>query len=386
MVNETLHKLQVIIQAQIAPYKKVMQEARKEAKKTAESINAETGKIKNPVKEMMESDKEFQNVKKMISNTFADLKNGTITKAIGSWGLGKAKAAGTWGVDKVRGAQSKAIDKFRDSQVNSGLMKYTDEYEQTLDFIARMEKRVDKLKDKQAELGAQGVKENTKAWEENERALAKAEKRLDNLVGHRNILKQSGQGLEFVGVKNIAKSGASKAMDGMKSVFGKVTEGIKSSGGAFASLIQKFASGIPRINKTKNSMKGLGNTGRGLGGILSTLGMTARFMFASFVIGGAVNGAKAGLQNLAQYSSSTNASISMLMSSLTQLQNSLATAFAPILDVVAPLLNSLIQKLSQAATAAGMFFATLTGKSSFTQAKKVNQDYAASILHKILQI
>lgn len=379
MANETLHKLQVMIQGQIAPYKKAMQEARKEAKKTAESINAETGKIKNPVKEMMESDKEFQNMKKMISNTFADLKNGTITKTIGSWGLGKAKAAGTWGVDKVRGAQSKAIDKFRDSQVNSGLMKYTDEYEQTLDFIARMEKRVDKLKDKQAELGAQGVKENTKAWEENERALAKAEKRLDNLVGRRNMLKQSGQGLEFVGVKNIAKSGASKAMGGMKSVFSKVTEGIKSSGGAFASLIQKFASGIPGINKTKNSMKGLGNTGRGLGGILSTLGMTARFMFASFVISGAVNGAKAGLQNLAQYSSSTNASISMLMSSLTQLQNSLATAFAPILDVVAPLLNSLIQKLSQAATAVGMFFATLTGKSSFTQAKKVNQDYAASL-------
>lgn len=86
-----------------------------------------------------------------------------------------------------------------------------------------------------------------------------------------------------------------------------------------------------------------------------------------------------GFQNLAQYSGETNASLSLLMSSLTQLKNSFATAFAPILNVVAPALNVLIQKISQAVSAFGMLMAALTGKSVFTKAKKVQQDYASSL-------
>ena len=107
--------------------------------------------------------------------------------------------------------------------------------------------------------------------------------------------------------------------------------------------------------------------------------MTAKFMFASFVIRGAINGAKEGFQNLAQYSSSTNASLSMLMSSLTQLKNSLATAFAPILDVVAPILNQFLQMTIRAVNAVGQLMGALTGKSTIVRAKKVNQDYAASL-------
>lgn len=54
--------------------------------------------------------------------------------------------------------------------------------------------------------------------------------------------------------------------------------------------------------------------------------------------------------NLAQYSSSTNNSISMLWGSLETLKNSLATAFAPILSVVAPILSKFIDMLSTAAS------------------------------------
>ena len=50
-----------------------------------------------------------------------------------------------------------------------------------------------------------------------------------------------------------------------------------------------------------------------------------------------------GFKNLAQYSTTTNNSLSTLQSGLNQLKNSLATAFAPILDVIAPILNTLIE-------------------------------------------
>ena len=102
-------------------------------------------------------------------------------------------------------------------------------------------------------------------------------------------------------------------------------------------------------------------------------------MFASFVIRGAVDGAKQGVQNLAQYSGETNRSLSLLMSSLTQLKNSLATAFAPILNVVAPILNSFIQTVINVVNSIGQLMGALTGKTTMVTAKKVNQDYAASL-------
>lgn len=85
------------------------------------------------------------------------------------------------------------------------------------------------------------------------------------------------------------------------------------------------------------------------------------------------------MNNLAQYNDSTNGSLSMLMSSLTQLKNALATAFAPILNAAAPMLNLLIQKVTAAVTALGQLFASLTGQSGFVAAKRVNQDYAKSL-------
>ena len=91
------------------------------------------------------------------------------------------------------------------------------------------------------------------------------------------------------------------------------------------------------------------------------------------------NAVKQGFSNLAQYSGETNRSISSLMSALTQLKNSLATAFNPILTVVSPALTKLINLLSKAATYAGMFFAAFTGKKTFVKAVAVQQDYAAGL-------
>ena len=173
--------------------------------------------------------------------------------------------------------------------------------------------------------------------------------------------------------------GLKRAVGGLRAVFNSVSTVIRRTSGAFAALIQKFTSGIPIIGRAKNSMNGMGQSGRGLRGILSTLGMTARFMFASFVIQGALNGAKEGMQNLSKYSKQTNADLSLLMSSLTQLKNSLATAFAPILTVITPILNALIQKIITVVNAFGQLTASLAGQTTFVKAKKVNQDYAASL-------
>lgn len=132
-----------------------------------------------------------------------------------------------------------------------------------------------------------------------------------------------------------------------------------------------------RFNKSlKDTSKSAKSGNMSLGRMLGT---SILFSFVFQAISAVMTGVREGFENLAQYSTSTNRSLSMLMSSLTRLKNAFATAFAPILDVVAPILSRFIDMLSMAATAVGQLMAALTGKSTFTRAVAVQEDYAASL-------
>lgn len=92
-----------------------------------------------------------------------------------------------------------------------------------------------------------------------------------------------------------------------------------------------------------------------------------------------IQGARDGFQNLVQYSDKVNVSASMVVSAMTRLKNSFATAFAPILEVAAPALKRLIDSLSEAAAWAGKLFAALSGKDTFVKAVDVEEDYGAAL-------
>lgn len=132
--------------------------------------------------------------------------------------------------------------------------------------------------------------------------------------------------------------------------------------------------------KAANSMKETGSAaGNAKNGIMTLLkyGLGIRSLFVLFnKLRSAV---VAGMSNLAQESGSTNSAISMLWGSLDRLKNSLATAFAPILTAIAPILSKFIDMLSTAATYVSMFFSILSGKKTYTRALAVQKDYAASL-------
>lgn len=132
--------------------------------------------------------------------------------------------------------------------------------------------------------------------------------------------------------------------------------------------------------KAANSMKETGSAaGNAKNGIMMLLkyGLGIRSLFVLFnKLRSAV---VAGMSNLAQESGSTNSAISMLWGSLERLKNSLATAFAPILTAIAPILSKFIDMLSTAATYVSMFFSMLSGKKTYTRALAVQKDYAASL-------
>lgn len=132
-----------------------------------------------------------------------------------------------------------------------------------------------------------------------------------------------------------------------------------------------------KFNKSlKNTEKSSKKAGRGLGRMLLTSIIFSTVFKAISMI---TDGLKEGMDSLAQYSSNTNTALSHLMSAMTQLKNSFAAAFAPLIQYVEPALTRFINYLSQAVTYIGKLFAALTGKDYFEQAVGVQQDYAESL-------
>lgn len=168
--------------------------------------------------------------------------------------------------------------------------------------------------------------------------------------------------------KNVSQSvdSAKAKTGGISSVFSRMGGVVSGLGKRLGGLAQNFTS---TTNSANNASFSIGRM----------IGMSVLYSTVFGMISKVNSGIMTGINNLAQYSSATNASISSMMSALTQLQNSLATAFAPILSVVAPILTAFMNMLSKAITYVGMFIAALTGQKSFTRAKAVQEDYAASL-------
>lgn len=205
------------------------------------------------------------------------------------------------------------------------------------------------------------------ASEESEKALNALNKEISKTdAKERSLVNTNSRlGSSFKNVSQSADSAKTKT-GGISSIFSRMGGVVSGLGKRLTGLAQNFTS---TTNSANNASFSIGRM----------VGMSILYSTVFGMISKVNSGIMTGINNLAQYSSATNASISSMMSALTQLQNSLATAFAPILSVVAPILTAFMNMLSKAITYIGMFIAALTGQKSFTRAKAVQEDYAASL-------
>ena len=133
----------------------------------------------------------------------------------------------------------------------------------------------------------------------------------------------------------------------------------------------------------KKSQKPTKKYGEALSGVVRRLVM---FRLLRSTISLAFRSAREGMENIAQYSPETNKAISNVLSSLTQLKNSFATAFSPVAEYASPVLVEFISLLSEAVTWTSQFFAALTGKDTYSKATKVEEDYGAALKESNKQI
>lgn len=123
---------------------------------------------------------------------------------------------------------------------------------------------------------------------------------------------------------------------------------------------------------SKESSKSMGTTSKALGNIVLS-------MVAFQAISKATEYVTSGFNNLVQYSEELNDAFSDLKSQSATLKNSLATAFAPVVQQIIPHLTKLISWLNTAMDTLAQFWAFLSGKNTYKRAKKQVVDYAKSL-------
>ena len=280
----------------------------------------------------------------------------------------------------------------------------TEEYKWYQDQIEATNRKLEGLISKQQKLDAMGESHNSSRWKNLQYDIEQVTRQLEVYRSEMEHLKADGEAFtsgadsaaysekasklqQLTGQLDVYRQRLSEAMEkegrmgvALK-VFGAVATAAfsKATNAAmkFAKSIgSKMASGIRSFI---SNMKRVGSSSNGAAKGIFRLSNMFKMLLIRMAMRAAIQGVKEGFQNLAQYSSEVNATLSGLMSSMTYLKNSFAAAFAPILTAVAPVLNTLINLLATALGYINQFFSALGGKTTFIKAKKVNEDYAKSL-------
>lgn len=267
----------------------------------------------------------------------------------------------------------------------------TEDYQWLQTEIAKAEKELDKLLNKEAMYEDMDVNKSSQKWKTLQYSIEQTERKLEEYRAEAAQMEENGTS-HTSGADSAEYDQLSTALDAVKEKLDGMVQKVERGTSAFAKFGSIIGKGVVGGLKGMVSMLGKGaaamlklslrakkthsSFNNGIGTLLRYgLGVRSLFTLMSKLRSALVDGYK----NLARYSSRTNAAISSLMSALTRLKNSFAAAFDPILRAAAPALVTLINLISNAVSKIGMLTAALTGAKTFTKATTIQEDYAKSL-------
>lgn len=267
----------------------------------------------------------------------------------------------------------------------------TEDYQWLQTEIAKAEKELDKLLNKEAAYEDLDVSKSSQKWKTLQYSIEQTERKLEEYRAEAAQMEENGTS-HTSGADSAEYDQLSTALDAVKEKLDGMVQKVERGASAFAKFGSIIGKGVVGGLKGMVSMLGKGaaamlklslrakkthsSFNNGIGTLLRYgLGVRSLFTLMSKLRSALVDGYK----NLARYSSRTNAAISSLMSALTRLKNSFAAAFDPILRAAAPALVTLINLISNAVSKIGMLTAALTGAKTYTKATTIQEDYAKSL-------
>lgn len=151
--------------------------------------------------------------------------------------------------------------------------------------------------------------------------------------------------------------------------------------------MRETAANEKTIGAGAKDIEKVGKSAKKSSGLISDMAKHIKQTVVSFAIFGAVmkvsqtisKAFTEGIQNMAKYSSEFNGKMSEMASASATLKNSIGALTAPIISALTPAIVTLCTWLTNAINAMNRFIAAISGKSTWTKAKKQQVDYAASL-------
>lgn len=357
---------------------------------SAKSANAELDKLIAKIKEVKQGLSTVMG-KDFSFNSTKSLEKDLDNIADKADSIGKKKVKIDVDDKKVKKA-AKSYDELLEKYKNSKLMVDFKVNDLGVKELAKMQENISK-KLKNAMQGINDTMERKgtsfisgDAWE----------KQIQKAQQYKNLLK------EIRGVRGSSpiSLGGAETRQRFSSIAPDKDKGIAEEETKEASKLSKILSGTQKVSKSLSNT--FGKMGKTVGGVVSKakdlknlitrtnksggqmsmgrmLGMSLVFSTVFSALSAINNAIKEGSNNLVQYSSDYNKSISGIVTSLLYLKNAWAAAFAPIINVVGPYISAFIDMLANAMNKVAQFMAVLTGKTAVVQAKKAWKDYGKTL-------
>ena len=169
-------------------------------------------------------------------------------------------------------------------------------------------------------------------------------------------------------------SAISSAVHGLQSLAMQAGRALLNIGGLAAGFkrlvgsLSSFSSQAQKTTLTSNALV------KSLTSIKRLLITRVKRMFISSIF----NTVREGLQKLAKFDSEFDKSMSRIKNSAKQLGGNIAVMLGSLIQTIEPIITRIIDLLNTAVTAINKFLAALSGKSTYTAAKKGADDYAKS--------
>lgn len=356
---------------------------------SAKSANAELDKLIAKIKEVKQGLSTVMG-KDFSFNSTKSLEKDLDNIADKADSIGKKKVKIDVDDKKVKKA-AKSYDELLEKYKNSKLMVDFKVNDLGVKELAKMQENISqKLKNTMQGINDTMERKGTSfisgdAWE----------KQIQKAQQYKNLLNE----IKSIQVQSPVSQGGEETRQRFSSIVPDSDKGIAEETKE-ASKLSKILSGTQKVSKSLSTT--FGNMGKTVSGVASKakdlknlitrtnksggqmsmgrmLGMSLVFSTVFSALSAINNAIKEGSNNLVQYSSDYNKSISGIVTSLLYLKNAWAAAFAPIINVVGPYISAFIDMLANAMNKVAQFMAVLTGKTAVVQAKKAWKDYGKTL-------
>lgn len=295
-----------------------------------------------------------------------------------------------------------------------GTEKYvpTEEYLQVQKQLEQTQLKLNKLKDAKERFLATGGKEESTAFKRMQYDIDALERSIPFLKGELQDLESSGNDKRITDkwqeIKDKMAQAGAEASKVKAQMLDMKTDGVANVDPKSTAEYQKKAEKLREVNRqldvTKRKMEEVaakeakvgsgskqiekvGNAAKKSAELMSTFlsrlkGITLSLFIFNWITKGfnaMVSAFKDGIQNMAKYSTDFNSRMSELKSATATLKASLGTLAAPIVSAIVPAIVTLCNWLTSAVNKFNELIAALSGKSTWTKAKKQQVDYAKSL-------